>query len=91
MKYLLDTNICIFYLRGQLNLDSIIEEKVRGNCFISEITVIELTFGAENSLIFIEAIKTIDKFIKNFILLPITNVIKLFVKEKTDLEKLISQ
>jgi len=91
MKYLLDTNICIFYLRGQLNLDSIIEEKVRGNCFISEITVIELTFGAENSLNLIEAIKTIDKFIKNFTLLPITNVIKLFVKEKTDLEKLISQ
>lgn len=37
MKYLLDTNICVFFLRGKLNLDEIIKEKGRENCFISEI------------------------------------------------------
>jgi tRNA(fMet)-specific endonuclease VapC len=29
MKYLLDTNICVFFLRGKLNLDKLIKEKGR--------------------------------------------------------------
>jgi tRNA(fMet)-specific endonuclease VapC len=49
MGYLLDTNICVFFLRGKLNLDEIIKRKGRENCFISEITVLELRYGAENS------------------------------------------
>jgi tRNA(fMet)-specific endonuclease VapC len=49
MPYLLDTNICVFYLRGKLNLDKIIRDKGIDNFYISEITVIELRFGAENS------------------------------------------
>jgi tRNA(fMet)-specific endonuclease VapC len=39
MRYLLDTNICVFFLRGKMNLDEIIKEKGKENCFISEITV----------------------------------------------------
>ena len=46
MQYLLDTNICIFFLRGKLNLDEIIKEKGVRNCFISELTIFELLFGA---------------------------------------------
>ncbi len=46
MQYLLDTNICVFFLRGKMNLDEIIKEKGKQNCFISEITVFELRFGA---------------------------------------------
>ena len=42
MQYLLDTNICIFFLRGKMNLDEIIKDKGKQNCFISEITVFEL-------------------------------------------------
>lgn len=49
MRYLLDTSICVFFLRGKLNLNEIIRNKGRENCFISEITVVELRFGAENS------------------------------------------
>lgn len=49
MQYLLDTNICVFFLRGKMNLDEVIKEKGKQNCFISEITVFELRFGAENS------------------------------------------
>ena len=47
MQYLLDTSICVFYLRGKLNLAEIIQEKGRQNFFISEITVAELRYGAE--------------------------------------------
>ncbi len=49
MQYLLDTNICVFFLRGKLNLDEIIKQKGKENCFVSEITIFELGFGAENS------------------------------------------
>jgi len=45
MKYLLDTNICVFLLRGKLKLDDLIKEFGRENCFISEITVAELRYG----------------------------------------------
>jgi tRNA(fMet)-specific endonuclease VapC len=50
MQYLLDTSICVFFLRGRLHLDEIIQTKGRENCFISEITAFELRYGAENSV-----------------------------------------
>ena len=34
MQYLLDTNICVYFLRGKLKLDEIIKEKGRENCYI---------------------------------------------------------
>ena len=49
MKYLLDTNICVHFLRGKYEIDKTIKEKGLENCYISEITVLELRFGAENS------------------------------------------
>ena len=49
MQFLLDTNICVYFLRGKLNLNELILQKGRENCFISEITVMELRYGAENS------------------------------------------
>ena len=48
-KYLLDTNICIFYLKGRFDLDTKVRNVGVDNCFVSEITVAELKFGAENS------------------------------------------
>lgn len=49
MKYLLDTNICIHFLRGKFNLLEKTQEVGIENCAISEITLAELVFGAENS------------------------------------------
>ena len=50
MKYLLDTNICIHFFRGKFNLIEKLDEIGLDNCAISEITLAELVFGAENSL-----------------------------------------
>lgn len=41
---MLDTNICIFLLRGKYNVDQEIDKVGFDNCFISEITVAELKF-----------------------------------------------
>lgn len=48
-KYLLDTNICIFFFKGRFRLDEKFIEVGVDNCFISEITLAELKFGTENS------------------------------------------
>ena len=49
MKYLLDTSICIYYMKGLYNLNIIIDKIGGENCYISEITVAELKFGVANS------------------------------------------
>lgn len=49
MAYLLDSDICIFFLHGKYKIDKKIEEVGKDNCFASEITIAELKFGAANS------------------------------------------
>ena len=46
-KYLLDTNICVYFLRGKYGLDQKIRQVGWDSCYISEITVAELKYGAE--------------------------------------------
>lgn len=48
-RYLLDTNICVFIMRGKHNLDKKLLDIGIENCCISEITVAELLYGAECS------------------------------------------
>lgn len=48
-KYLLDTNICIYLFRGKYDIARSIMQVGVDNCCISEITIAELMFGAENS------------------------------------------
>ena len=88
MQYLLDTNICVFFLRGKLNLDEIIKKKGKENCFISEITVLELRFGAENSENPTKSHKSVDMFISGIAIIPIYSSIKKYAKEKVRLRKL---
>ena len=87
MQYLLDTNICVFFLRGKLNLDEIIRQKGRENCFISEITVIELRYGAENSDNPLKSHKSVDAFVNGLSIIPIYGSIKRYAKEKVRLRK----
>ncbi|MET4141175.1 hypothetical protein [Pedobacter sp. UYP1] len=88
MQYLLDTSTCVFYLRGKLDLASIIREKGRKNFFISEITVVELRFGAENSDNPEKAHKAVDDFVNGLSIIPIIGSIKRYTKEKVRLRKM---
>ena len=49
MKYLLDTNICIYFFKGKYNIKERINTAGIENCAISEITLAELVYGAEHS------------------------------------------
>ena len=86
-KYLLDNNICIYFLKGLYELHNKIEQVGIENCFISEITVAELKFGAENSSNPTRNRETIDKFLSKFTILPIITSLDIYAKEKTRLRK----
>ncbi len=86
-KYLLDTNICIYFLKGQYNLNKKLEEVKLENCFISEITIAELKFGAENSESKERNKNTVDEFVSKFTIIPIFSALDVYASEKTRLRK----
>ena len=65
-KYLLDTNICIFYMKGRYQLDEKIKKVGQKNCYISEITVAELLYGVSRSGNKEKHLKQTAEFISQF-------------------------
>ena len=47
--YLLDTNICIYLLKQRYDIEKRIKQAGYDNCFISDITLAELYYGASHS------------------------------------------
>jgi tRNA(fMet)-specific endonuclease VapC len=88
MQYLLDTNICIYYLKGLYSLDNKIKTVRVENCFVSEITLGELKFGVENSKNPERNRKALDSFLTGIQILPIFEAIDTYAKEKARLRKL---
>ncbi|MDR0866720.1 MAG: type II toxin-antitoxin system VapC family toxin [Candidatus Symbiothrix sp.] len=87
MKYLLDTNICVFFFRDKFNIIPVLKQKGINNCCISEITLVELRYGAENSQNPSKHHELIDEFLKRIVVIPITDSIRVFAKEKVRLKK----
>ena len=86
-QYLLDTNICIFFLKGQYDLANKISEVGEENCFISEVTVAEMKFGVENSKKIEMMRPIIEAFIPKFAFIPIYDSLDIYAKEKSRLRK----
>ena len=84
MKYLLDTNICVSFLRGKFDIDKYIDNVGWENCFISEITALELKYGIELSLQKdgIDRSSQLNRFLDNIKILPIAEAIDIAAKEK---------
>ncbi len=87
MHYLLDTNICIHFLRGRFQLLEKFEEVGMSDCAISEITLAELVFGAENSIATEKNLALVEKFSAQLAVLPIYDAIHFYGKEKARLRK----
>ena len=83
-SYLLDTNICVFYLRGRFDIDKKIDAVKWENCYISEITMLELKMGAELSLQKdgIDRSEQLNRFFSDINILPVADAIDLAAKEK---------
>ncbi len=87
MKYLLDTNIVIFFFKKKFGLRDKFREVGEDTLAISEITLAELRFGAENSANPEKHRLEVADFVKAVTLLPITASIDVFALEKTRLQK----
>ncbi len=87
MKYLLDTNICIYYMKGLFDLDKKINKIGSENCYISEITLAELKFGVENSVQKSKNKLALDIFLNGITILPIYNSLDFYAREKARLRK----
>lgn len=85
--YLLDTDICVFFLRGKYGLAEKIDEVGKQNCYISEITIGELLYGAEYSDQTEKHLGEIAFFEKSFQVIPIYNFLKAYAKEKARLRR----
>ena len=69
-KYLLDTNICIYYIKGRYELDEKFDSIQNDSLFISEITLAELKFGVSNSQHRSKNIKALNDFLTGVQVLP---------------------
>ena len=85
MRYLLDTNICVFYLRGKLQFP---EKQWWESCCISEVTLLELRYGAENSNNPQKHHQAVDLFLDDLTVIPIIKVIDIYAKEKVRFKKM---
>ncbi len=85
-QYLLDTNICIYFIKGQFELDKKIIEVGYSNCSISEITYAELLYGVEKSLYKEKNKKALNDFMINMKVISIFDSLEIFAKEKVRLK-----
>jgi len=86
MNYLLDTNNCIHYFKGQFDLKDKIEKIGFQKFAISEITLAELIYGAEKSQKKLENIKVVENFAEKITIIPIFDSIRIYGKEKARLK-----
>lgn len=84
--YLLDTNICISILKDKYGIREKVLDVSPKNCFISEITIAELFYGAAKSQR-AEHFKDIDHIINMFKVLPVYPSLRLYGKLKAELEQ----
>lgn len=82
--YVLDTNVCAFYLRGKFDVDKAIDKVGWNNCYISEVTELELKFGVEllRQRDGIDKSEGLMKFLDAIKILPIADAVDVAAKEK---------
>lgn len=89
-RYLLDTNICIAILRKNPNVAEIISKIDMSQCYISEITLIELKVGEVLGKAKAPQGKYVNQHIEDFTskltILPISTAINFFAEEKVRLQ-----
>jgi tRNA(fMet)-specific endonuclease VapC len=86
-KYLLDTNIAIFYMKGMFDLESRFKDLTEADCFISEITLAELKYGVANSGKPEKNLKVLEAFLTGVQVLPIFHSLDFYAIEKARLKK----
>ncbi len=88
MTHLLDTDICIYWLKGSQPILEHVKAIGLSRVAISAITVAELYFGAHNSAKVAENLARAEAFVRQLSVLPLDDsVLKTFGQIKADLRK----
>jgi len=83
--YLLDTSTCVAIFRGNRDVADRMEKAGKDKCFISQIVVAELLFGAYRSNRVEENLKQTHAFIEEMNVLPFDDCLETFAKERVAL------
>ena len=83
--YLLDTSIIVALFRGDRNVGAKLNEVGKERCFITQIVVAELLFGAYRSEQVEENLKQTYDFIRDVKMLPFSDCVETFAKERARL------
>jgi tRNA(fMet)-specific endonuclease VapC len=75
MKYLLDTNICVYFLNNNTNVVERIGNMTEGELAISIVTLAELQFGAYNSVKVQRNLERIAFLVASIPVLPLTPIV----------------
>lgn len=88
MKYMRDTNICIFIIKKDMNVLSKLKNIDFKDICISSITLSELEYGAAKSMYYEKNKKALQDFINYFSVLPFdSDAAYEYGKIRTELEK----
>ena len=85
--YLLDTSICVYLFRGNREVMQRLNEIGLEQCYICDVVLAELRYGAYISNYVDDNLKMIDDFIKEVQVLPFADSIDVYAKEKIRLKK----
>ena len=83
--YLLDTSTCVAIFRGNHDVADKMEKVGKDKCFISQIVVAELLFGAYRSNHVEKNLKQAHAFIEAMNVLPFEDCVETFAKERVSL------
>ncbi len=86
-RYLLDSNICVYLLRDKKGIRNYIRKIRWENCCISEITVIELLYGAECSNAVEANMQEVRQLCADLNVIPISVAIEEFARQKARLRR----
>ena len=86
--YLLDTNICIFAMRDKYGVNEQLERISPQQCYVSDVTVMELRFGAYKSEKREENLRIVNDFLSKVKVVPFAAAIDVFCLEKLRLQSL---
>ncbi len=81
-RYLLDTSICVFLFRKKYGIEEKLRKIGASQCYVSEMTISELKYGAYKSDRIKKNLDLIDRFINLINIVPFTNSIEFYAQEK---------
>ena len=87
MRYLLDTDMLISFLKDEDHVAEKIDQARIENCCVSEISIVELTYGAYNSGKIQKHLGEVNQVENLFEVVPLYSAIDIFAQEKVRLRK----